>query len=126
MDTQCHFFTLLRVLSKVRILEPFAKYLGQLACGGCRVCAKNKARISLKEVRDVLHVLLSFLLVVGERQQAEPVLNQVMLEFRHTHNISSLILYDLADRSDCVVACVVVLGLFDLLSLDLGGHSVLN
>ena len=80
----------------------------------------------MKEVRDVLHVLLSFLLVVGERQQAEPVLNQVMLEFRHTHNISSLILYDLADRSDCVVACVVVLGLFDLLSLDLGGHSVLN
>ncbi len=80
----------------------------------------------MKEVKDVLHVLLSFLLVVGERQQAERVLNQVMLEFRHINNISSLILYDLADLSDCVVACVVVLGLSDLLSFDLGGHSVLN
>ena len=63
---------------------------------------------------------------MGERQKAEPVLNQVMLEVRQAHNVSSLILYDLADRSDCVVACVVVLGLFDLLSLDLGGHGVLN
>lgn len=49
-----------------------------------------------------------------------------MLEVRHTHNVSSLILYDLADRSDCVVACVVVLVLFDLLAFDLGGHGVLN
>ena len=70
--------------------------------------------------------MLSFFLIMRNRQEAEPVLYQVILEIGHTHNVGGLVLDDLTDRCDGVVARVVVLGLLGFLTLDFRSHSVLD
>lgn len=117
---------MIRALRKELVLVSFSEDLGKLHSRIGRVGAKNEGGVGLQEVADELEVLLSLLLVVMEWQQAEPVLDKVLLQVRLTHDEGGLELDDLADTGDGVVTSMVVLRLLDLLVLDLRGHVVLN
>lgn len=82
LDSPGHLLALVRALRKVLVLISLAEDLSQLNSGAERVRAEYKAWVARQEVADILKVELGLLLVVMERQQTKPVLDQVLSQVR--------------------------------------------
>ena len=121
-----HLLALIRVLREKLVLVALREDLSQLHSGIGGVSTQDECRIRLQEIAYELKVLLSFLLIVVEGKQSQPVMDQILLQMRRAHHISRLILDDLANACNCVIASVLVLSLLHLLAFIFRSHVVLN
>ena len=112
---------LLRVLSKVLVLEGFSKDLSELdSCGG-RITAEDEGRLSQQEVTEELILSLALFDIVSDWQETDPVCDQLSCHGLILHDKGVLVANDLTKTCDGIVLGMVVLGHLVFLGLDLLG-----
>jgi len=100
-------------------LESFTEDLGELLGSSSGIGTKDERRLLKQEHAEVLVLGNSLLNVVGDGEESEPVADELARVVRVALNKSGLVLNDLADRGNGVVARMMVHSQLLLFALDL-------
>lgn len=100
-------------------MESFTEDLGELLGSSSGIGTKDERRLLKQEHAEVLVLCNSLLNVVGDGEESEPVADELARVVRVALNKSGLVLNDLADRGNGVVARMMVHSQLLLFALDL-------
>lgn len=100
-------------------MESFTEDLGELLGSSSGIGTKDERRLLKQEHAEVLVLGNSLLNVVGDGEESEPVADELARVVRVALNKSGLVLNDLADRGNGVVARMMVHSQLLLFALDL-------